>query len=214
MPRPIFAWAFAAVLLWLSGACAAASPTDGAPPVDGGLGGDGDDGYHGLLLDPLGPAPDFTMEDQHGGRFRLSDRDGKALLMFFGYTHCPDVCPMTLADYVQVRERLGGLAGEVEFAFITVDPERDAPDVLAGYVGRFDESFYGLRPTGEGESLEGAKTAYGVYAEALRGGDGAGYLVAHTDNSFLIDPEGRLAVMFRTGAAPAEIAADIERLLG
>ena len=206
-------WAFAG-LLWLSAACAAA-PEDGAQPV-GGNSGEKSDGYHGLLLEPLGPAPDFTMQDQHGGQFRLSDRNGKALLMFFGYTHCPDICLITLANYVQVRESLGDRADEVEFAFITVDPERDTPDVLADYVGRFDESFYGLWASGE--ALETTKAAYGVFAEALRGDNraayGEGYLVAHTDHSFLVDREGRLAVMFRSSMAPAEIAADIGRLLG
>ena len=209
-------WALAGLLCVSAAACMGTREHGVQTTESGNSWGDAD-GYHGLLLEPLEPAPDFTMEDQRGDPFRVSDRGGKALLMFFGYTHCPDICLITLADYVQVRDLLGGLAEEVEFAFITVDPERDTPGVVGEYVGRFDTSFYGLR--GSDEVLEDTKSAYGIFAEASEGDGGpdhddGGYLVGHTDHSFLIDGEGRLAVLFRSGTPAAEMAADIERLLG
>ena len=171
------------------------------------------DGYHGLLLAPLEAAPELRARDQDGNRF---DRDGRALLFFFGYTNCPDVCPITLADYVRVKELLGERADEVRFAFITVDPDRDTPEALRDYLGHFDLSFKGLRIDTE-EELEATKAAYGVYASALtetgETDDSEGYLVFHTDYSFLVDPQGNLALLFRYGTPPVDIAEDIENLL-
>jgi protein SCO1/2 len=173
---------------------------------------DDEDGYHGLLLEPLEATPELRARDQDGNRF---DRDGNALLLFFGYTNCPDVCPITLADYVRVKDLLGERADQVRFAMIAVDPDRDTPEVLRDYLGRFDPSFKGLRIDSE-EDLEATKAAYGVFASALTEtgdiGHSEGYLVSHTDYSFLIDPQGRLAVLFRYGTPPADIAEDIEKL--
>jgi protein SCO1/2 len=174
---------------------------------------DDEDGYHGLLLEPLEAAPDLVARDQDGNPF---DRDGRALLLFFGYTNCPDVCPITLADYVRVKELLGDRADEVRFAMIAVDPDRDTPQVLRDYLDHFDPSFKGLR-IDSAEELEATEAAFGVFANALTEGDRSdlaeGYLVSHTDHSFLIDQQGRLAVLYRYGTSPTDIAEDIEKLL-
>lgn len=196
--------AIAAVL-----ACSSAS--DSGPGATSGSS-DDEDGYHGLLLAPLEAAPELRARDQDGNRF---DRDGRALLLFFGYTNCPDVCPITLADYVRVKELLGERADDVRFAIIAVDPDRDTPEVLRNYLGHFDATFRGLRIDTE-EELEATKAAYGVFAGALtevgEADHAEDYLVSHTDYSFLIDPQGRLAVLFRYGTPPADIAEDIEKL--
>src|SRR5690606_29497431 len=93
---------------------------------------------HGRLLEPLRAAPALVLTDQRGEPFRLSDHRGRALLLFFGYTTCPDVCPATLGTFSQVRRALGADADRVEFLFVTVDPERDTPDRLREYLSHFD----------------------------------------------------------------------------
>ena len=207
------------LLLSAVAAVLACSPAaeDGAGSASSG-GSDDSDGYHGLLLTPLEAAPDFAMEDQNGDPFVLSEQKDRAVLMFFGYTNCPDVCPTTLAGYVRVRELLGEKAEDVGFVFISVDGERDTPAALGEYLGHFEASFIGLRA--DDETLEVAKASYGVFANALVEGDHEAapgedeYLVAHTDHSFLVDPQGRLAVLFRYGTAPKSIAEDIRQVLG
>ncbi len=118
--------------------------------------------YQGILIDPPADAADIQLKDQNGNLFRLSDQHGKIVLLFFGYTHCPDVCPITLYQYEQVKQQLGDKAQQVRFVFITVDPQRDTPDVMRAYMAKFDPSFTGL--SGDKSSLEAIWKAYGVYA--------------------------------------------------
>jgi protein SCO1/2 len=212
----IFWWLLPAIIV-LATACSATPNNEG--PSETSFGSSDDlDGYNGLLLEPLEPAPDFVMEDQHGQPFRLSERGGRAVLMFFGYTNCPDVCPTTLADYVQVRENLGDRAEEMDFVFISVDADRDTPDAIVEFLGHFDPTFIGLRAEDD-QALDDVKASYGVYSNALTEGDQREterldqYLVAHSDHSFLVDPKGQLAVLYRYATPPSEIAEDIEKVL-
>lgn len=168
--------------------------------------------FYGGVLDPPQQAPDFALIDQHGRPFRLRDHNGKVVVLFFGYTTCPDVCPGTMAHYRRVKERMGEDAGRVEFVFITVDPDRDTQERLAEYVAIFDPEFYGL--TGPQEALEQVWKAYGVYAERVEAPDSpVGYWMNHTALSYVIDTEGNLRLAHLFGTPVEEVVADLQRLL-
>jgi protein SCO1/2 len=133
--------------------------------------------------------------------------------LFFGYTFCPDVCPLTLSEMVLVRERLGEGARRLRVAFITLDPERDTIERLHRYVGAFHPSFVGL--TGTPEQLAAARQAFGVKAERrVVPGTRAPYLIDHSAFVYVVDPEGRLRLMFPFGTSVDVMAHDIRLLLG
>ena len=123
----------------------------------------GDYTFQGSLIDPPVPAADFELTDQYGKPFRLSDQQGKIVFIFFGYTNCPDVCPVTLSDFMKIKQQLGEQAPDVKFVFITVDPERDGQEHLRKYLQRIDPDFIGL--SGEHADLERVWDDYGVYQE-------------------------------------------------
>jgi protein SCO1/2 len=148
-----------------------------------------------------------------GGRFRLSEHRGQIVLMFFGYTSCPDVCPTTLAEARRILEDLEDDSEQVTFLFITVDPERDTPEVLANYVTAFHPAIIGL--TGASDELGAVRQAYGVFAEKeVLDESAAGYVVNHTARVFLVDAEGRLRLSYAFGTVPDDILQDIRHLLG
>jgi len=167
--------------------------------------------YQGVLIDPPAPAADFELFDQNGVPFRLSEQRGKVTLIFFGYTNCPDVCPVTLSEYKRVKERLGDQADLVNFVFITVDPERDTPERVAAYVANFDPSFIGL--SGDRQQLEPIWTAYGVYQERQDLGSAAGYLVDHTARTYVIDKQGHWRLNYPFGMENEKIVADVSHLI-
>src|SRR5512133_879579 len=117
--------------------------------------------YHGSVIQGTFPAPDFSLPDGKGAQFQLTQQRGKVVLIFFGFTNCPDICPTTMADFEQVRQRLGNDGDKVDFVFVTVDPDRDTPQVTAQYAARFDAAFYGL--SGTEQQLDPVWKAYGVY---------------------------------------------------
>lgn len=167
--------------------------------------------FYGGVLNPPRPAPEFSLMDQHRQPFRLQDHRGKVVVLFFGYTTCPDVCPGTLAHYTRVKELLADDADRVEFVFITVDPERDTPERLAEYMPIFDEEFYGL--TGDREALEAVWSDYGVYVERVEDPGPVGYWMNHTALSYVIDPDGRLRLAHMYGTPVEEVASDLRQLL-
>ncbi len=167
--------------------------------------------FHGSQFDPPPPAADFTLTDQEGRSVRLSDYRGRVVLLFFGYTHCPDVCPTTLAKLNYVVQELGEAAREVQVIFISVDPERDTPAAMKRYLSHFDPAFVGL--TGRPEEIEAVTRAYGVYVEKEEVGSAAGYLVTHSARTYVIDREGRLVLTFAYETEPQDLAADLEQLL-
>jgi protein SCO1/2 len=137
-------------------------------------------------------APDFTLTDQNGKPWSLSQERGyHGVALFFGYTHCPDVCPTTLAHLSEARRLLGADRDNLRIAFVTVDPARDTPAVLKRYVALFDPSIVGL--TGAPDRLEPVYAAYRVWHQQLPHGDSAaGYLVSHSSAIYLIDRVGHL----------------------
>jgi len=157
------------------------------------------------------PAPDFTLTDQRGRPFRLSDERGRPVMLFFGYAHCPDVCPTALSTWTRVEERLGERAAEVTFALVTVDPERDTAERMARHLAVFSPRFRGLR--GTEEELEPVWAAYGIAHEKIPlPGGGGGYVVDHSSSMFLIGPDGRLERTFDFRTQPGSIALALKDL--
>jgi protein SCO1/2 len=157
-------------------------------------------------------APDFQLKAADGQSFQLSHQQGKVVLMFFGYTSCPDVCPITLAEAHQILQALGTEADKVTFLFITVDPERDTPQVLSSYVKTFDPAIVGL--TGTPDELQAVYQAYGILVEkAPPEGSAAGYSVTHTSRMFLVDTQGYLSLSYSYGTPVDDIVQDVHHLL-
>ena len=153
---------------------------------------------------------DFALTDHTGKRRALADFRGKVVVMFFGYTRCPDVCPVTLAELKAVKEQLSEDGKRLQVLFVTVDPERDTPKLLANYVPAFDPSFLGLY----GDPVEIAKVAkdFRVFYQKAPGKTPGSYTVDHTAGSYVFDPQGRLRLFARHGNA-ANLIADIRTLL-
>ena len=168
--------------------------------------------FAGQALVPPSAAMDFSLQAADGSEMKLSQQRGKVVLLSFGYTFCPDVCPTTLVELSQVRVLLGDAAKRVRVAFITLDPERDTPERLGIYTKAFDPTFIGL--TGSAEQLAYVRTMYGVMAEKEAvAGTAAGYLIAHSAYTYVIDPAGRLRLLFPFGLSIEEMADDIMQLL-
>ena len=153
---------------------------------------------------------DFSLTDQNGRTRTLADFRGKVVVVFFGYTRCPDVCPTTLADLKAAREQLGDEGKRVQVLFVTVDPERDTPQLLASYVPAFDPSFLGLY----GDAAATARVAkeFKVFFQKVPGKTPDSYSVDHTSASYVFDPQGRLRLLVRPGNVP-NLVADLKTLL-
>ncbi len=153
----------------------------------------------------------FTLTDPQGQTRRLADFKGKAVVVFFGYTQCPDVCPTTLLAMREVLNRLGDDASRVQVVFITLDPARDTAQMLAEYVGAFHASFIGLR----GDIATTAATArdFKVFYAIQPGSTPGSYSIDHSTGSYAFDPEGRLRLLVRHGEDPGNVAADLKLLL-
>jgi cytochrome oxidase Cu insertion factor (SCO1/SenC/PrrC family) len=156
----------------------------------------------------------FSLTDQDGRRRTDMDFRGKYMLIFFGYTYCPDVCPTTLAVEAEALDKIGARAGRIVPIFITVDPKRDTPDKLKSYLSSFDGkariNFVGL--TGTDEEIAKAAEAYRVYYRAHIDGrveNGAGYSIDHTGDVYLMGPEGKFVAYYSQGILPDELAADL-----
>jgi protein SCO1/2 len=159
----------------------------------------------------------FSLTDQDGMRRTDMDFRGKYMLVFFGYTYCPDVCPTTLAIEAEALDKIGSRAALIAPIFISVDPKRDTPDKLKSYLAAFDARPPGARPnfvglTGNDEEIAEAADAYRVYYRAhLDGlhGNGADYSIDHTGNVYLMSPEGKFVAYYSPGILPDELAADL-----
>jgi|HigsolmetaAR202D_1030399.scaffolds.fasta_scaffold00804_17 Uncharacterized protein SCO1/SenC/PrrC, involved in biogenesis of respiratory and photosynthetic systems len=162
----------------------------------------------GTPVDPPRALADWTLTSFNEEPFKLSDLKGKVVLLFFGYTSCPDVCPTTLADLADVKKELGDKADELAVVFVSVDPQRDNPERLKRYVTGFNPDFIGV--TGSDEELRAMGKEYGLYFERRNvTGTEAGYLVDHTAAIFLIDPEQNMRMIYGFNTAPSVIAKDV-----
>lgn len=156
-------------------------------------------------------AADFTLTDQTGSAFRLSDLKGRWILLAYGYTHCPDVCPMTLSILRDVKKQIGVGADRLGVVFVTVDPERDTADIMGKYVAHFDATFKGL--TGTPAEIAAAAQPYNVKYEKKASTPAVGYVMNHTAYVYLIDPQFRLRVTYPFGVKSEEIARDLQYLM-
>lgn len=152
----------------------------------------------------------FTLTGQDGKPHALDDYQGKAVALFFGYTHCPDICPTTMLEYQQVMKLLGKDSDRVQVLFVSIDPQRDTPQVLAGYVPFFDKRFMGL--TGSAEQVAKVAAQYKIVAQRQDRADG-GYTMDHSAGSYLFDTAGKLRVYVPYGTPAADIAHDLQQLL-
>ena len=148
----------------------------------------------------------------HDGKARkLADFRGKLVVLFFGYTHCPDICPTTLADMAAVMKALGPDAERVQVLFVTVDPERDTAEVLAQYVPAFDAHFLGL--SGDAAATQSAAKEFKIFFEKRPGGAPGTYTVDHSAQSYVLDAQGRLRLLVRQERIAQDLAQDLRTLM-
>ncbi|MEK6752626.1 MAG: SCO family protein [Chloroflexota bacterium] len=161
--------------------------------------------------EPYPPAGDFELTQANGEIFRLSNQSGKIVLLFFGYTSCPDVCPTTMAEMKQALDSLGEDAKFVQVVFVTVDPARDTPEKIQEYANHFHKSFIGL--TGSEEQLQPIWNDYGVARQVNSSNSAFGYIVDHTARLYLIDTRGNLRLSYAFGVPTKDIVFDLKLLL-
>lgn len=167
--------------------------------------------FYGVPLNPMVDVPRIPLTRSDGSRFDFVSEKGKAGLVFFGYTNCPDICPTTLAGWKRVKAALGADGSKVNFVFITIDPDNDTPEVIGRYVANFDTSFVGL--SGKPAQIDSVAKAFGVSAfpdGTLASGHRA---MAHPSRVYLVDPEGRIRFVYPPGLQPEEIAEDVRNVL-
>ena len=163
-------------------------------------------------LDEPRAIPDFTLPASSGGDLSLSDLEGQLVLLYFGYLHCPDFCPETMLDYREIHRQLGDQAGDVAFVFISVDGERDTPDLLDRFLRRFDPAFIGMQ--GNPAVLDEIAGPFNLsYSLNKRSEDDSNYSVDHTASKFLLDREGNLTHIISFSTPPDVVTATIEAQL-
>ena len=166
--------------------------------------------FSGTVLQSELPVADFTLTSANGP-VSLSDYRGKLVVLYFGYTFCPDVCPTTLSDVNKALGQLGNKAEDVQLIMISVDPARDDPAKLAEYVEFFNPTFLGV--TGTDDEVRSAATPYGIWYEAHDEEGATGYLVDHVATLNVVDREGRLKLVIGYGTGADAIAADLDYML-
>lgn len=161
------------------------------------------------VFEPPRAAPELSLDASSGGKLALANYRGKVVLLGFGFTSCPEVCPTTLATLAQARKRLGAQGEQLQVVYVTVDPERDNVDRMKAYLRGFDGSFVG--GTGAPEQLASVRKNYGVMAERKLFGNS--YTVAHSSSVYLIDQKGVLRGMMPYGRLPDDYVHDVRALL-
>ena len=156
-------------------------------------------------------AKGFSLTDQNGKPRTLEDFKGKVVFVFFGYTHCPDVCPTTLAEMAGITKALGPEADRLQVLFITLDPERDTPELLASFVPAFNPSFLGL--TGDQATIDKVAKDFKVFAQKVPSKDGKSYTIDHTAGSYVFDAQGRIRLFVRHGQPEDALLKDLKLLI-
>ena len=156
-------------------------------------------------------AQGFSLTDHNGKQRTLKDFAGKVVVVFFGFTQCPDVCPTTLSELAQVKQSLGPDGDKLQAIFITVDPERDTPELLKAYMANFDPSFLALRPTMS--QLPQVAKDFKVYYKKVDGKTPGSYTMDHSAGSYVFDGKGRIRLYTRYGSGPEALTSDIKLLL-
>ena len=167
--------------------------------------------FRGVDISEVEYARDIPLPDQNGQARSLKDFRGKVVVVFFGYTQCPDVCPTSLQELVEVKQLLGQDGSKLQPIFVTVDPERDTPDMLKAYMANFDPSFVALRGTPE-QTAAVAKD-FKIYFKKVEGKTPTSYTMDHSAGSYIYDTQGRLRVYNRYGSGAQALATDVRTLL-
>ena len=157
-------------------------------------------------------ARDFALVDQHGQPRSIKDFAGKVAVVFFGYTQCPDVCPTSMAELAEVKKALGADGARVQGLFITIDPDRDTPEVLKAYMANFDPTFLALRAASP-EKLAALAKDFKVYYKKVEGRTATSYTMDHSAGSYIYDPKGQLRLYTRYGSSVPALVGDIRQLL-
>lgn len=165
----------------------------------------------GTVLDPPTVLADFTLPSSTGEPLSLADLKGRPTLVFFGFTNCPDVCPTTMAEFKRAKEELGVDGERVNYVMISVDPERDTPEVLARYLGAFDPAFVGLQ--GDDATLRRIGRDFGLYYERQPPAADGSYDVTHSSAAYLLDSEARLSIVYSYGTPYTTFVRDIRAML-
>ena len=197
--RRLILAATAATLAPLLGACDRLSPGGGQPS------------FKGIDITGADYARELDLPDAEGRRRTLADFKGKLVVVFFGYTQCPDVCPTTLAELAAARKLMGADGARVQGVFVTLDPERDTAEVLKAYVGSFGSDLVALR--GSPEQIKAAAKHFKVFYSKVPGKTESSYTLDHTAASFVFDTQGRVRLYTRYGTGPEALASDLRQLL-
>ena len=167
--------------------------------------------FHGVDITGAEYARDLQLTDPSGQLRSLKDFRGKVVVMFFGYTQCPDVCPTSLQELAEAKRLLGPEGERLQGVFVTIDPERDTPELLKAYMGHFDPSFVALR--GTPEQTAAVAKEFKVYYKKVEGKTPTSYTMDHSAGSYLFDPTGRVRVFHRYGSGAQALADDVRTLL-
>ena len=168
--------------------------------------------FQGVDVTGADYAKDIPLQDVNGQRRSLKDFAGKVVAVFFGYTQCPDVCPTTLQEFVEVKQALGADGNKLQAIFVSLDPERDTPQVLKAYLANFDESFVGL--SGTADEIAAVAKDFKIFFKKVPGKTEGTYTLDHSAGTYLFDAQGRLRVYERYGAGPQLLTQDVKALLG
>ncbi|MBK7319081.1 MAG: SCO family protein [Anaerolineales bacterium] len=166
--------------------------------------------FHGTVIQSPETSYDFTLTGGNGD-VSLSDFRGKLVLIYFGYTFCPDICPATLGNVNQALKQIGAKAEDIQLIMVSLDPQRDTPEKLEQYVAHFNPTFIGI--TGTQEQVDTVTSLYGIFYEKKEGSEATSYLIDHTATLMVIDREGYLKLVFPFGVTADEIADDLKYML-
>ena len=167
--------------------------------------------FRGVNITGADYARDFSLTDHNGQRRSIKDFQGKVVIVFFGFTQCPDVCPTSMQELAQVKQELGADGDRLQGIFISVDPERDTLEMLKAYMANFDPGFLALRPTTE--ELPALTKNFKIYYKKVDGTTPTSYTMDHSAGSYVYDPQGRLRIYHRYGSGAEALTQDVRTLL-
>jgi protein SCO1/2 len=169
-------------------------------------------GFSGIDITGADYAKDFALTDHNGQRRTLADFKGKVVVVFFGYTQCPDVCPTSLGELAEAKRLLGPEGDNLQGLFVSVDPARDTPEVMKAYMASFDPSFLALHA--DPDKLPELAKAFKIYYKKVDGQTPTSYTMDHSAGSYVYDTQGRVRVYHRYGSGAPALAGDLKKLLG
>ncbi|NMM76598.1 SCO family protein [Acidovorax sp. SRB_14] len=167
--------------------------------------------FRGVDITGADYARDLPLTDHNGQARHLQDFRGKVVVVFFGFTQCPDVCPTSMQELAEVKQQLGADGERLQGIFVTVDPERDTPEMLKAYMANFDPSFLAL--SGSPAEIAAVAKDFKIYYKKVDGKTPTSYTMDHSAGSYVYDPQGRLRVYHRYGSGTQALAADVRALL-